>query len=155
MTAEQGQTQLEGSIPRKEQCCFGNTRGERKSSQSKRLEATVWSALLLWGGAVLLAANTGALDRWLTRAAYVPRQADGWTVFFLGAALILVVEIALRTLVPAYGKPELCTCAGALVVSALAPGSWALFWPLVLLVAGASLLLSAVRQQDPNAALVG
>ena len=116
----------------------------------------VGAMLLIWAGVVLLAGNLGFLDTFtdlLARLSIKPYDLpfdipfvslEAWQVFFLGAGLILLFEIAARLLVPAYRKHVLGTLIGAIVFFALGLGSWDIIWPLILVAVGVSILLGGL-----------
>jgi hypothetical protein len=105
--------------------------------------AAVWAIVLIWGGLVLLAANFGFLDGF---------PLDGWQLFFLGAAAILMLEVLVRLLVPSYRQPVVGTVILSLVFVAIGLGGlvkWYLLWPLVLIGIGVYVLFSGLfRQRD-------
>ena len=143
MADEQRLTEEKGRRRFGRACCFPEV--GKRSHEDKRLDTIVWSALFVWAGLVLLAETTGLVVQ-LTAQPHAPlADLDAWTVFFAGGALILAAEIAFRRLTPGHRNPEFCTYAGAVVFSALALGSWPLFWPLALLAAGGWLLVTSLR----------
>lgn len=76
---------------------------------SDRLDGIGWAALFLWAALVLVASSTdfsNEYDWW-----------DGWSVFFLGAGVIVLVEALIRLAVPAYRDKF----------------GWTLFWGALLL----------------------
>jgi uncharacterized membrane protein len=108
--------------------------------------AIVWALILIWAGLVFLADNLGVWDSLRVRASdwpwELPFSPQVWTVFFLGAGVIILAGVLLRLLVPAYRRPVLGSVIFAIVLFAIALGSWELVWPLVLIAVGASMLLS-------------
>jgi len=99
------------------------------------INAAVWAIVLIWGGVVLLASNFHLLD-WLPFL-------EGWSLFFLGAGALLLLEVGLRQLMPAYRQPVLGTLVLALVFLAIALGSmgcWKCILPCVVITAGIYLL---------------
>lgn len=105
------------------------------------LTAAVWAIVLIWGGVVLLAANFGFLDGF---------PLDGWQLFFLGAAAILMLEVLVRLLVPSYRQPVVGTVILSLVFAAIGLGGlvkWYLLWPLVLIGIGVYVLFSGLFRQ--------
>jgi hypothetical protein len=102
------------------------------------LSAAVWAFILIWGGLVLLAANLNFLDDLFL---------EGWQLFFLGAGVILLLEVVLRLLLPAYRQPVIGTIILALVFLAIGLGGlvkWYLLWPLVLIGVGAYILFAGL-----------
>jgi len=100
------------------------------------LSAVVWAAILIWAGVALLAENMGLLARfgWL----------DAWGLIFVGAGVIVLLEVVVRLIVPAYRR----AVGGTLVFAAILLGvglgeivGWILIGPLVLIALGVSVLL--------------
>ena len=121
----------------------------------------VGAIILIWLGTVLLAGNLGILDRieglldalhiqtWSLPVAVLPFvSARVWPIFFLGVGMILLVEMLVRLIVPAYRRQVLGTFIGALVFFALAFGQWALIGPLILIAIGISVFLGGLLNKQ-------
>ena len=130
---------------------------EEKTSEEKTYEekyrrdplgTLVWAVILIWAGVVWLANNFGFLDRLQIRLSDLPIDLpfrnEVWIFFFLGAGVILLIEILIRLAVPEYRRPVMGTFILAVVFFGLGLGSWKLIWPLILIVLGASILLRGV-----------
>ncbi len=119
--------------------------------RSDPVGAVVWALILIWAGIVFLADNMGVWASLRVRVSdwpwEVPFSPQVWTVFFLGAGVIVLGGVLLRLLVPAYRRPVLGSLIFAVVLFAIALGSWELVWPLVLIAVGASMLLSGFFNQ--------
>ncbi len=125
---------------------------EEKSPQEKSweekykrdpLSPIIWGLILLWAGAVLLLSNLGMLDSLLRRTLIAPawagRLAQGWSLVMLGAGVILLIEVAIRLLVPLYRHSIVGTVILAIVFIGIGLGdlvSWNILWPLVLIALG-------------------
>jgi hypothetical protein len=112
---------------------------EEKSWEEKwrrdPLNAAIWAVIIIWGGLVLLASNLELLTRF--------ERLDGWEVFFVGAGLILLVEIAFRQLVPAYRQPVLGNLILAVVFLAIGLGGIigsGVVWALAVIAVGVYIL---------------
>lgn len=131
-------------------------KNEEKSSNEKSYEekyrrdplgSIVWAMILIWVGIVLLAKNLGYLERLGIRLEFadlpfdIPFVGDSWSLIFLGIAVILVIEIIIRLLIPDYRRPLMGTVIFLIVCIGLAFGSWNFIWPLILIAIGASILL--------------
>ena len=104
------------------------------------LSAIVWAAILIWIGVVLLIGNMGLLDN----LSILGRRVEVWSFGFLGAGAIVLLEVVVRLLVPAYRR----AVGGTLVFAAILLGvglgeivGWILIGPLVLIALGVSVLL--------------
>ena len=105
------------------------------------LSAGVWALILIWAGLTLLAGNLGLFDG--------IEQIEGWDLFFAGAGLILVGEVALRLLVPAYRGPVIGTTIIAAVFLGIGLGgllNWGIVWGLVIIAFGAYVLFRGLRR---------
>jgi hypothetical protein len=128
---------------------------EEKSSEEKSFEekreadpvgAMVWAATLIWAGVVLLLVNFNLLgDFTLWSPGWWPDEApvtgDAWSLFFLGAAVLVLIGVAARLLIPSYRRPVMGSVIWALILVGLAIGNWGLIWPIILIGIGLSLLL--------------
>jgi hypothetical protein len=134
---------------------------EEKSREEKYrrdpLGTTVWALVLIWLGVVLLANNMGWLDpisgflRRLSIGIYPPFEIpffdfSAWSIFFLGWGLIVLGEVVIRLLVPAYRRPILGSFIWALVLFGIGIGNWNLIWPLVIIAIGIVVLFRALRR---------
>ena len=100
------------------------------------LSTVVWAAILIWAGLALLAQNVGLLTHfeWL----------DAWGLIFIGAGVIVLLEVAVRLLVPSYRRAVGGTLIFAVILIGLGLGnlfSWDVVWPLILIAIGVSVLL--------------
>lgn len=119
------------------------------------LSGIVWAFILIWAGVVLLANNVGWLD---ALAAAFPATLEPdfsvWSVIVLGAGGIVLLEVVVRLLVPAYRQPIGGTLVFAVILIAIGLGDlfpWNLVWPIVLIVIGISVLLGGLsRERRPR-----
>jgi hypothetical protein len=130
---------------------------EEKSSDEKTYEekyrrdplgTLIWAFILIWAGVVWLGNNFGFLDR--IRFGFnqlpfdFPVKTEVWTIFFLGAGVILLIEVVIRLVVPEYRRPVMGTFILAVVFFGVGLGNWNLIWPLVLIVIGVSILMRGI-----------
>jgi len=78
------------------------------------LSALVWAAILIWAGSALLAENLGLLVSL--------ERVEGWDLILIGAGLIVLLEVAVRLLVPDYRRPVGGTAALGLILLAIGLG---------------------------------
>ncbi len=105
--------------------------------QRDPLGSLVWAIILIWAGLVLLASNLGLLARY--------EQVDAWGFIFIGAGVIILLEVVVRLLVPQYRRPVTGSLIFAVILLAIGFGSllgWGLVWPLALIVIGVAILLA-------------
>jgi hypothetical protein len=118
------------------------------------LAALVWAAILIWAGVVLLFSSLGAFETIADFIRELPIQdwAIGggesryidlgtWNVFFVGAAIILFVEVAVRLLVPAYRRSVSGTVILGFVFLGIGLGNWTCIWAFGLIALGISVLV--------------
>jgi hypothetical protein len=118
------------------------------------LSALVWASILIWAGVVLLFSSFGAFEALSDFIRELPirdwaigggesRYIDlgGWNVFFVGAALILFLEAAVRLVVPAYRRSVSGTLIVGFVFLGIGLGNWTCIWALGLIALGISILV--------------
>lgn len=118
------------------------------------LSAIVWAAIFIWAGLVFLANNLGYLD-WFTRRAVEGGLtflggAQVWALIFLGAGVIVFVEVIIRLLVPAYRQPVTGTLIIAFILLGIGLGNmtnWNLVWPLILIAIGLSFVVRGLLRR--------
>ena len=119
-------------------------RGEK--FQNDPLSAIVWAAIFVWAGIVLLADNLGYLGD-LKIGDWV---LEPWSLIFLGAGVIVLVEVAIRLIDPAYRRPVTGSLVFAFILLAIGLGGWIgweTIWPLILILIGVSILVGAVTRR--------
>jgi len=100
------------------------------------LSTAVWATILIWVGVVLLLDNLNLL-------AWLPLMA--WSLFFIGAGAILLLEVGFRLLSPSYRQPVIGTVIVAIVFLAIGLGdivTWQCILPVAVIGAGLYLLFS-------------
>lgn len=108
-----------------------------ESWRSDRLDSLAWGAIFLWAALVLLAE---AVDYAAGFAWW-----DGWGVFFTGAGVVVLLEAAMRLLMPEYRASWWWTLVvGAILLSIGLDnwGGWAGVWALVMAAIGLGTLRS-------------
>ncbi len=127
----------------------GQNQDNRRWRGRDSLSTVIWALIFIWAGGVLLAGNLGYLGALQTSLANLPGPwaafgVGSWPLIFLGAGVLVAVEVAVRLAVPALRRPVL----GSIILAVLLIGvglgpltNWGLVWPAILIVVGASLLL--------------
>ncbi len=112
------------------------------------LGTLIWPLILIWAGVVFLAGNLGLLDR-------LPGSpgtfgSNAWSLVLLGAGLILLLEAAVRLIVPEFRRPVTGTVIGAIILIGLGLGNltnWAIVWPLIIILLGVSILFRSMTRR--------
>ncbi len=100
------------------------------------LNAAAWAVILIWAGFVLVLSNLGLFDK--------IEFLEPWSLVFFGGGLILLLEVGIRLLVPAYRRPVAGNLILAIVFLALGLSGligWGLTWALALIAMGVIILL--------------
>lgn len=131
---------------------------EREKSEEKAPEekwrrdplgSVIWALILIWAGVVWLLDNLNQLDNLKNRLTppgleWLPMGVGVWGLILTGAGMLLLVEVLIRSLVPAYRRPVIGTIILAFVFLGLGLGnlvSWGLIWPVILIAIGLSIIL--------------
>lgn len=102
------------------------------------LSAAVWALILVWAGVALLVGNLEVLE---------DSSLDGWQLAFAGAGVILLLEVVVRLLVPAYRQPIIGGLILGFVFLSIGLGElgiWDAIWPLAIILIGIALLLRGI-----------
>jgi len=129
---------------------FGEKSYEEKYRRDP-LGSIVWAAILIWCGFVFLANNQGVIYKIQPVFDFLPNAPESWDkdsfitfvaiqVFLLGTAFIFAVEIVIRLTVPEYRRPVFGSVVMIGVLLSLAFDNWELFFPLLLIAFGISIL---------------
>jgi hypothetical protein len=106
------------------------------------LSAIVWAAILIWVGVALLLDNLGVLTRL--------EPLSTWGLIFIGAGVIVLLEVAVRLLIAEYRRPVVGTAIFGIVLLAIGLGNltnWAIVGPIILIAIGAAILLGGFRRR--------
>jgi hypothetical protein len=110
--------------------------------QRDPLSSIVWAGMLIWAGVALLLANLGILT-W----SIGDNRIEPWSIVFIGAGLILLVEVLIRLVMPAYRRAVGGTLFFAAILLAFGLEDivgWRVMWPLILIASGVFVLLRGV-----------
>lgn len=100
------------------------------------LSAAIWAGILVWAGLVFLADNLGLLAR--------IERLDAWGLIFIGAGLLVLLEVVVRSLVPDYRRPVTGTLIFGIILLGIGLGDligWGMIWAVVLIIVGLSILV--------------
>jgi hypothetical protein len=130
---------------------------EEKSFEEKYrndpLGSITWAVILIWAGLVFLADNLGWLNIKtisLPEGVQFAGNFQVWTVIFLGAGLLMLINVLVRLLIPAYRSPVRGTLILAAVFIGIGLGDifgWEVVWPIVLIAVGLSILLGGILRR--------
>ncbi len=127
--------------------------GEKSVEEKYRrdpLGAIVWAGILIWAGLVLLASNLNILQFQPITGLPTAVSPGPWGVIFLGAGVILVLEVLVRLLVPDYRRPISGTLFLAVIFIGIGFGNifgFDVVWPFILIGIGLSILVRGFMRQ--------
>jgi hypothetical protein len=121
---------------------------DEKSQEEKwrrdPLGAIVWACILIWAGVVLLLGNLNLLPR-------IPGfPMDDWSLIFLGAGVILLLEVVVRLAMPEHRRGIVGNLIVAIIFIGIGGGGsigWGFLWGLGLIAVGVAVLLGGFRKR--------
>ena len=120
------------------------SRGE-KSRGSDSLSTVIWGAIFVWAGIVLLAENLGYLANFTLGT----ETLQAWNVILAGAGVIVLVEVVIRLVTPAYRRRVTGSLIFGIILLAVGLGGafgWNIIWPLILILIGLSVLIGSMTR---------
>lgn len=117
------------------------------------LGTMVWAAIFIWAGLVFLLSNLGFLDAIIRPSGddWWVRISSAWSIVLLGAGVIILIEVAIRLLVPSYRRPIIGSLIFAVILISIGLGdliNWNIIWAVILIAIGLSILWRGLRPRD-------
>jgi hypothetical protein len=124
-------------------------KGRGEKWRNDPLGAVIWALILIWAGLVFLAKNLG----WLTQ---FELQDDVWGLIFIGAGLIVWLEVVIRLVMPQYRRPVVGTFIfgiillgiGAWMVFPATTQLWGVIFAVVIIAVGVAILLRGLSRRS-------
>ena len=125
-------------------------RGEREWDKGEQwsggdaLGPIIWGLIIIFAGLAFAAVNLGMYP-WLT-------WENVWSVIFIGAGLLFVLEVIIRILVPTYRRPIRGRIILAFVALAIGLGGligWEVTWPLIIIAVGLAIVIGVFVRPRP------
>src|SRR5512146_3322529 len=122
--------------PRREREEKDEKHGEKEEKgRGDQLNTAVWGLIIVWAGLVFLADNMGLFRNLRGDVPGLPIRFESWSLVFIGAGVILLLEAVVRVLMPAYRRAVTGTIILGIVFLSIGLGnliSWAVVGPLIL-----------------------
>jgi hypothetical protein len=156
--SEQPRYEKEEKLEKEEEKTYEKQEKEQEKDWEEKwrrdpLGVIVWAVILIWAGIVFFVGNMGLWDSiqdTLSRELEIGISFGPWAIVLLGAGVIVLIEIAIRFMVPAYRRPV----GGSLIFAAILIGvglglliGFEVVWPAVLIIIGIGILLGGLLRQ--------
>jgi Na+/melibiose symporter-like transporter len=123
-------------------------KGRGEKWRNDPLSAVIWALILIWAGLVFLAQNLGWLNRF--------ELDNTWGLVFIGAGLIVWLEVLIRLVLPQYRRPVVGTFIFGIVLLGIGvgitfgttPQMWSVIFALVIIAVGVSILLRGLGRRS-------
>jgi Na+/melibiose symporter-like transporter len=123
-------------------------KGRGEKWRNDPLSAVIWALILIWAGLVFLAQTLG----WLSRF----ELDNTWGLIFIGAGLIVWLEVLIRLVLPQYRRPVVGTFIFGIVLLGIGvgitfgttPQMWSVIFALVIIAVGVSILLRGLGRRS-------
>ncbi len=121
--------------------------GERRQQEREReekwardaLAPLIWGSIIIWIGLVLTALSLRTFP-WLT-------WDNAWAWIPIGVGLIILVEVVIRVVMPAYRRPVRGRLTLGFILLIVGVGGfigWELTWPLIIVAVGVAIIVGAL-----------
>ncbi len=118
----------------------GQPWGEEKGASRDPLGGVIWALILISAGVIFLADTTLRIVDW--------EQIGGaWNAIFVAVGLLLLFEVVVRLLIPAYRRPVAGTLVFAFIMLAVGLSGivgWEVSWAVFIIAAGVAMLISGL-----------
>lgn len=107
------------------------------------IDAIGWALFLIWVGTVLLAEYYGYLARF--------EGVEAWSIIMIGAGVIVLLQVLVRLVMPAYRKPVLGSIIFGVILLAVGlteimAFSWPVVGAMILIAAGVGIILGGLTR---------
>ncbi len=128
---------------------------KEEKGRNDPLSTIIWGMIIIWAGLVFLAESMGLLaglktGDWFPGMRFVGRM-EAWSLIFLGAGLIVLLEAAIRYAMPSYRRAIAGTVILGFVFIGIGLGNW-IGWnmvgPLILIGIGAAILFGGFLRRS-------
>lgn len=125
-------------------------RGEREWDKGEQwsggdaLGPIIWGLIIIFAGLAFAAVNLGMYP-WL-------RWENVWSVIFIAAGLLFVLEVIIRILMPTHRRPIRGRIILAFVALAIGLGGligWEVTWPLIIIAVGLAIVIGVFVRPRP------
>jgi hypothetical protein len=104
----------------------------------------IWGLIIIFAGLAFAAVNLGMYP-WL-------EWENVWSVIFIGAGLLFILEVIIRILLPSYRRPIRGRIILAFVALAIGLGGligWEVTWPLIIVAVGLAIVIGVFVRPRP------
>jgi hypothetical protein len=135
--------------PRREEKEEEKRREKDEKSQEEKwrrdpLSAIVWACILIWAGVALLLSNLNLMPL----IPGLPSRMNEWSLIFLGAGIIILLEVFIRLVMPEHRRGVVSSLIVAIVFIGIGGGDsigWGFLWGFGLIALGVVVLLGGFR----------
>jgi len=114
------------------------------------LGSFIWACIIIWAGLVLLADNMNLVNFRQIPGLPAAFNPEPWSVILMGAGVIVLVEVVIRLLVPAYHRPVFGSIIFAVILIGIGLGNltnWNFVWALILIALGLSIVFRSISKK--------
>jgi hypothetical protein len=111
------------------------------------LSSVIWAGILIWAGIVFLVDNLGLI----TSFTIAGNRMGPWSIAFAGAGALVLIEVLVRLVMPAYSRPVVGTFIFGMILLSIGLGDifgWGLIWSVVLIGLGVFYLVRVFTKRE-------